>query len=393
MTENEFFDPTPTAGQNQSGLFVGSTSTVSDNNFDDFVTAISVGGAPASSPTISGNEITGTRVGAGAGAGIVVVVGTPTIVGNRIDGPFFAMPNDLVAGIAIDALNPTGIPAATLRRNVVIGHRVGITIEDTSGPVTLEGDLIVQSKLHGLRLVDTNADDPAVGDATATNVTIVDTDDPVLPTEAEVLLFNANLTLDSSIIGGKAIDAQGSSVCALTFSRGPTTTGNSCETFQTSADPLFNDYHLTAASTLIDAGNPAPPPPESLDIDGGPRAVDHTQVCYENDVPRRDIGADEAGPGAAPQCAALTASISGKRKVKTRKKRARVTFSLTSSVPGATLSCSLDGAPFAPCGPTLTTRLRAGVHTLRARASFKDAVQEPPTSFTVKVKRKKPRPR
>jgi hypothetical protein len=302
VTENEFVDPTPTAAQNQRGLFVGGASTITNNSFQDFVSSISAGGGPSSTPTISGNQISGVRVGSSAGVGISVSQGSPTIESNRIDGFVFGLPNDFVTGIFV---NGPGAIGATLRRNVIIGPRFGITVEDTSGPVALEGDLVVQSRIHGLMLDDTAADDVGVADATATNVTIVDTEDATVPFEAEVVLFGANLTLDSGLIGNAAIDAQGSSVCTLTFSRGPTTSGNTCQNFQTSADPLFNDYHLTAASTLVDAGNPAAPPPGSLDIEGDPRALLGVPGCTLT-AGRRDIGADEFVPATGIGCPAAT---------------------------------------------------------------------------------------
>ncbi len=54
--------------------------------------------------------------------------------------------------------------------------------------------------------------------------------------------------------------------CAITSSRGPTTTpgGSGCANFQTTAVPTFvntavNNYHMTSISPLIDMGNPLAP--------------------------------------------------------------------------------------------------------------------------------------
>jgi len=82
-------------------------------------------------------------------------------------------------------------------------------------------------------------------------------------------------------------------------------------------------------------------------------------------------------------------TISGKKKVKTRKKKARVRWTFGSAEP-ATFQCSLDGARFAPCTSPFTTKLRRGAHTLSVRSI--DAlgnVDASPASFTTKVKRKK----
>src|SRR5262249_22678088 len=91
--------------------------------------------------------------------------------------------------------------------------------------------------------------------------------------------------------------------CTITFSAGPTTSGNPCQTFQTDAVPSFfdpdnptPDFHLNPAldQALIDQGNPAAPPlGEALDLDGDPRVIDG--ACPIGAV--RDIGADELNPG------------------------------------------------------------------------------------------------
>jgi hypothetical protein len=104
-----------------------------------------------------------------------------------------------------------------------------------------------------------------------------------------------------------------------------------------------------------------------------------------------------ANPDPTPAARSLTVdttapdtAITGKGKVKTRKKRARVSWTLSFTEMGATLECSLDGGPFVPCGSLFTARLPRGVHTLMARSTDalgnKDAS---PASFTTKVKKKR----
>jgi hypothetical protein len=84
-------------------------------------------------------------------------------------------------------------------------------------------------------------------------------------------------------------------------------------------------------------------------------------------------------------------SVSGKRKVTTRKKKARVTWTLTASEPSA-FQCSLDGGPFAPCSSPFSAKLRRGAHTLSVRATDANGNVEPsPASFTTKIKRKRAR--
>jgi Right handed beta helix region len=340
VDNNQFRDPTPTAGENQFGVRLLGSSTVSGNVFDDFVAAI-VTTAAGGTPMITGNEITGTRVGQNAGVGISVNSGDPTIVGNNLHDPFFATMNDTITGISLDdALG--NLVGATLRRNTVTGHRWGVVVEDVNGPVTLDSDLLVTNRHAGLRQVDSAGDDVGIADVSASNLTIFDTSDPNVAFEVEVNQSNANLTLDSSTIGDLGINNQGSSTCSISFSRGPTTTGDSCDLFQTTAAPMFvggGNYHLTLGSPMIDAGNPAAPSSASLDIDGLARAVSGDGSCPAE----RDMGADEfvpampvdcnppAPPGTTPaQPQPLvtqppTAAATPRRKKCKRKKRGRAT--------------------------------------------------------------------
>ena len=142
-------------------------------------------------------------------------------------------------------------------------------------------------------------------------------------------------------------------------------------------------------SALIDAGDPGMPPGGATDIDGDPRALDGLFDCVS--LARRDIGFDEFVGPALKDCIAPDTFVSGRAKVRTRKKRARVSFALASE-PGTSLECSLDGAPFIPCSSPFIARLRRGAHTLIARA--KDAsgnVDPTPASFTTRVRRLRPR--
>lgn len=162
----------------------------------------------------------------------------------------------------------------------------------------------------------------------------------------------------------------------------------------TNLDPLFvggGNYGLQPASPMIDAGDPAAPAPGALDYEGDPRAVLGKPGCG----PRRDVGADEFVPGSAPallDCLAPDTGASGRKKVRTKKKRARVSFTLTATEPGSTFECGLDGKPFAPCSSPFATTAKRGSHTLTVRA--KDAngnLDATPASFNFRVVKKKPR--
>ncbi|HEX6229516.1 MAG TPA: hypothetical protein VFZ41_08680, partial [Solirubrobacterales bacterium] len=228
----------------------------------------------------------------------------PMIADNIIHSPD---PGDVTTGIGIfenpATLKDTG---ATLRRNRVFDHMTGVDVRDTTGAVTLEGDVIAGANL-GLFAFDDAPVAPAEGDVTATNVTIFDN-------TTSIRLVATDLGLDSGIVGTQILD-QEEATCKIAFSRGPLAGpgGSGCDGFQTTAAPQFaapseRDYHLQAGSPLLDAGNPVDPPPGAADFDGDPRALDATPACSGN-VARRDIGADEfAAP--PPECAPPTSPTS-----------------------------------------------------------------------------------
>jgi hypothetical protein len=79
-----------------------------------------------------------------------------------------------------------------------------------------------------------------------------------------------------------------------------------------------------------------------------------------------------------------------KDKVKAKKKKAKATFEFSSSEPGVSFECSLDGQPFVPCVSPDTVKVRKGKHTFSVRA--RDAagnVDASPASDGWKVKKKK----
>ena len=77
-----------------------------------------------------------------------------------------------------------------------------------------------------------------------------------------------------------------------------------------------------------------------------------------------------------------------KKKVLTKKKRAKVTFAFTSSAAGG-FECSLDGAAFKPCTSPLTFKAKLGKHTMQVRAVSDSGLVDPtPATYKFKVKRK-----
>ena len=153
-------------------------------------------------------------------------------------------------------------------------------------------------------------------------------------------------------------------------------------------NPAGGDFHLAPSSPLIDIGDSAAPPAGELDIDGGARAA--SPQC-PNAAGRRDIGADEFDPTCAAAIAATSppeTTIRGRKRVATTKKRARVTFRLGSSEPGASFRCRVDGGRFRSCGSRFTVFLKPGRHRIRARAVGAGGADPTPAVARIRVVKK-----
>lgn len=154
---------------------------------------------------------------------------------------------------------------------------------------------------------------------------------------------------------------------------------------QTSAprfvDSGHGDFHQLPDSPTINAGS-ASPGLGSLDIDGEAR--------FQGIAP--DIGADEfteAAPGdtTPPE----TTILSGpRRKVKTRKRRVRVSFQFVADDPSASFECSLDARPFTACSSAFVRRVKKGRHSFEVRAFDAAGNVEPdPAGQRWRVKRRR----
>jgi hypothetical protein len=316
VRDNTFIDPRPTSGDNQVGIRTTSQGApeITGNGFSSLmegVQVLSAGAGVPGTPLITGNTIrgvhdNGTGIQVASGGSVQSVTGrtTATLVGNLIHfpgagqsvgvqledgGAFGANPGALTAGLAMVG-------------NRILGGTDGVQVFGAQAPVTLFGDVIAHTgnPVTGGTAIQASAVNGIGGDLAVTNADLVNN----LNLAAE--LQNDHLALDSSIVS-EPILTEGTAGCTITFSAGPSTSGDSCEAFQTKAGPSFvdaaaDDFHLTAAGNegLIDHGNPAPPPPGATDFDGDPRAIDADGACPLN--PIRDIGADEFNPG-IPTCA------------------------------------------------------------------------------------------
>ena len=137
----------------------------------------------------------------------------------------------------------------------------------------------------------------------------------------------------------------------------------------------------------VDSG-PFQPCPAACTVPGIPdgahtigfRAVDLDENLSADQTPAtRVITIDTVAPDTL---------ISGKRKLRTRKKKARASFTLTSTEPAASFECSVDSRPFSPCVTPFSIKLRPGAHKVTVRS--KDAVgnqDATPATLALKVKR------
>jgi len=77
-----------------------------------------------------------------------------------------------------------------------------------------------------------------------------------------------------------------------------------------------------------------------------------------------------------------------KKTVKTSKKKAKVKFSFSSDVAGATFQCKLDRGAFSPCTSPKTYKVKPGKHAFSVEAVAAGGTDATPSTFNFKVKKK-----
>jgi hypothetical protein len=281
-------------------------------------------------------------------------------------------------------------PNATLNASRLLITAKDRGIETDGGTINLDDSVINLGNYDGIGLLAENGNaSPSAKAINANHVTIVGTGPSskgirvrsMVPTVKQT----SSITLDNSIISGTAYSIQrhadndglqgGPSVANVTTSysnydpatideaNGSNGSGSITASHQTNLAPGFVDaaagnFHLTAASALVDAGNPAPGGPSS-DLDGNARLVDGNGDFVEV----RDIGAYELPDTFAPP----VQITSGPPATTTDPS---VTFQFSSADPAATFTCRFDSEPFGVCtGAAIhSATVAIGSHTFEVRA-------------------------
>jgi hypothetical protein len=309
LEDNVFSDPTPVVNSEaRFGVTLSGTGAdirLHRNTLTGLSGGISINGGGAG-VTVADNRFTQLRAAQiNDGRGIHVEGSAdPTITHNSFTDPAST------GTIGVEVIDGASV---SLRRNYIDGLNVAVAANEIS-ELSLDSDLLVRNQA-GLLAADTSASDPT--SITATNLTTYDNNgsDIALGTNNGA---NLQLSLNSSAVSAPIQILFGGPTCQISFSRGPIpvtpTPLESCDDFQTEADPQFadptpdaddeaEDYKLTAASPLVETGDPATIPGAStLDQEGDPRRLDADGDC----VFRRDIGADELVPAADPPCVTAT---------------------------------------------------------------------------------------
>jgi hypothetical protein len=343
--------------------------------------------------------------------------GVSEITGNRIEEAYDPNGEDIPAirlNNAVGTVTDNTIDSyvgAPIDRGVSLSHSTAasadtVTIERLEARGMVRQAVYASGNLGGDKLIIRDSLLAPIGNEAPVNAT---NHDGGLELEGVTVPENASgfsvdtvgtpVSVRSSILGD-SIDTI--SPCTVAFSRGPTTSGDSCETFQTSATPGFvdgpnGDFRLAAASPLIDAGDPGSV--GTKDLTGAPR----TQDGNGDGIAVRDMGAYELADTFAPKTtftAQPPASIKvkvkkpkkpkkGKKRKKAKKPKVGLSYAFTSNEAGAKFECSFDGAAFVPCAGSYATTTGLGTHTLAVRATDAFGNTSAPVSAAVTVSKKK----
>jgi hypothetical protein len=363
-----------------TGLLVRNTT----GGLAPVVSDVNVNAVPASNPT----NLTGVSLQAGSLVNSSVDVTSTnlsTAVASDGDGTQAISNSNLTGPRGLIQRGVSG--ALTASRVIITASQIGA--ETTTGTLNLNNSLIkmppvatstaLSTTASGAGLVDTQVDGSTiVGGAGTTGAQLTAQTNPTA---------SARLQLNNSVmsVGGNTFFAYiaGSSnavafnsdhsaydktkVVRFASSLGPLNTVEQNAIDLSTTSPGFTnaatgDYTPLPSSPLIDAGQPIDPPAGATDITGTPRAC-HGKA---DGLIIRDIGAFEYRTNPSDDCSYPAAVITPPAGPITD---TTPTIALTSSKPGSTFTCSLDGAAFSSCAASFTTpALSLGAHDLKVRA-------------------------
>jgi hypothetical protein len=273
-----------------------------------------------------------------------------------------------------------GGPASTVSRATITPGFTGV--QSSTGTLQIDDSLIDLGTANGGVGLDAQSGIATTMTINARHLTVVGGGTSSVGVRslavASVSSQTTNVTLRDSIIDGPQFAARrlalnnsgpGPNTANLTLSyvnydsslldsNGANGAGATTSDHLTQVDPGFvsaTDFHLTPGSPLIDAGDPDPAGP-ATDLDGAARV----QNGKGAGAAIRDLGAYELADTIAPTTT-IDSGPSGETTDETP------TFGFSSSEPGSSFRCSVDGGPLGSCsgpGATHTTApLGLGPHT------------------------------
>ena len=235
-------------------------------------------------------------------------------------------------------LSGTGEPG-TLVTVIVDGAVVGTTVVDGAGAWTFELPADLAEGAHELAATATDAAGNTSG-VTAPVDVVIDVTAPAAP----VILSpsDGSVTSEAAPTLTGTAEPGASVIVSVDGVEVATVTADADGGWSYTLAPgeaLAPGAHIVSAVVVDAAGNTGPAATSSFTVDGG-----------AGDTTAPDTLLDAAPP-------ALSASPDA-------------SFAFSSTEPGSTFECSLDGAAFAPCDPDVAlTGLTDGVHTFRVRAT------------------------
>jgi hypothetical protein len=136
------------------------------------------------------------------------------------------------------------------------------------------------------------------------------------------------------------------------------------------------DFGSTGITATVAVGSTTTFKATATDAVGNASACSASSVTYTQQTP-------------APPAPNTTLTKTPPKKIKTTKKKAKVSFSFTSSIPGATFQCSKDGGAFVACTSGISYKAKIGKHTFAVRAVNAGVPDASPATYSFKVKKKK----